>query len=410
MLRIFDLALNDLSQLFRDKKILIFFLAMPIAFTFFMGFALRSTAELPDPRLPLGWVNNDAGGLVSQNLYDILSTSESVRLVELGTSEIDKQINSGAVAGALVVPEGYSLAALSGQPAQLTLVTDPVSNTGQSLQQILRTPVTQLLSSLEIARLGAELIDAQHPFASQADRQAEIEATFQAALQAWMDASARGSLLVVEEGAAEQPEAPMGGNSYNQSSPGIVVQFSIFQMFATAMLLIEERKNRCLQRLFTTNMRPSHLIGGHWLAMFSMVFLQTAILIIFGQLVLKVNYLASPLGSLLVAVGLCVWVASMGLLVGVIAKSEEQAILISMVAMIVFAALGGAMVPLDVGSQLFYTIGHLTPGAWAMDGFQNILLRGLGLSSIIQPVLILFGYALAFFILAVWLFLRRTAP
>jgi ABC-2 type transport system permease protein len=174
------------------------------------------------------------------------------------------------------------------------------------------------------------------------------------------------------------------------------------------MLLIQERKTRCLQRLITTNMRSSHLIGGHWLAMFVMVFLQTAILIVFGQLVLKVNYLASPLGTLLVAIGLCTWVASMGLLVGVIAKSEEQAILISMVAMILFASLAGAMVPLDVGSRLFYTVGHLTPGAWAMDGFQNILVRGLGLSSTIQPTLILLGYALLFFILAVWRFRQHT--
>jgi ABC-2 type transport system permease protein len=408
MIRILNLALNDLSQLFRDKKILLFFVAMPVAFTFFMGFALKSTAELPDPRLPLGWVNHDPEGLVSQKLYELLSTSQSVRLVELKASEVDKQVSSGEVAGALIVPEGYSQAALSARPAQLTLVTDPFSNTGQSLQQILRTPVTQLLSSLEIAHISAEMIGAERPFASEADRQVEIDNTFQGALQAWTEASASGSLLVVEKGSFDQPKAPMGGNSYNQSSPGIVVQFSIFQMFAAAMLLIQERKTGCLQRLISTNLRPTQLIGGHWLAMFVMVFLQTALLIIVGQLFLKVNYFASPLSTLLVAVGLCTWVASMGLLVGVIAKSEEQAILISMVAMILFASLGGAMVPLDVGSKLFYTVGHLTPGAWAMDGFQNILIRGLGFSSAIQPVLILLGYALLFFVLAVWRFLRRT--
>jgi ABC-type Na+ efflux pump permease subunit len=111
-------------------------------------------------------------------------------------------------------------------------------------------------------------------FASDAARQAEIEATFQAAVQAWTQASQDNALLVVEKAVTETLDAPLGGNAYNQSSPGILLQFSIFQIFATASILIQERKNRCLQRLITTNMRLSHLIAGHWLAMFIMVFLQ----------------------------------------------------------------------------------------------------------------------------------------
>jgi len=407
-MRILDLALNDLSQLFRDIKILIFFVAMPIAFTFFMGFALRGTAEPQDPRLALGWANQDPEGLISQQLYEMLSDSQVIRLVKLDASETDKQVRSGDVAGVLIVPEKYSANALAGQPAQLTLVADPLTTTGQSLQQVLRTPITQLLSSLKIAQIDAELIATQEPFASDAERQAEIEATFQTALQAWTEASASGSLLVVEKAVTEVPDAPLGGNAYNQTSPGILVQFVIFQMFTSALILIQERKTRCLQRLITTNMRPSHLIAGHWLAMFAMAFLQTAILVIFGQLMLKVNYLGSPLGTLLVAIGLCMWVASMGLLIGVVSKGEEQAILFSLVAMFVFTSLGGAWFPLEGAGKLFYTVGHLTPAAWAMDGFQNILVRGLGLSSTIQPTLILLGYAFVFFVLAVWRFRRRT--
>jgi ABC-2 type transport system permease protein len=101
------------------------------------------------------------------------------------------------------------------------------------------------------------------------------------------------------------------------------------------------------------------------------------------------------------------WVASMGLLIAVISKGEEQAILFSLIAMFLFTALGGAWFPLDVGSKIFYTVGHLTPSAWAMDGYQNILVRGLGLSSTIQPALILLGYAVLFFVLAVWRFRLR---
>jgi hypothetical protein len=38
--------------------------------------------------------------------------------------------------------------------------------------------------------------------------------------------------------------------------------------------------------------------------------------------------------------------------------------------------------------------------AWAMDGLQNILIRGLGLQSVGLPALVLLAYALNLFTLA----------
>ena len=47
-MRILDLALKDLSQIFRDKRSLLFLIVMPIGFTFFMGFAYRSADKNTD--------------------------------------------------------------------------------------------------------------------------------------------------------------------------------------------------------------------------------------------------------------------------------------------------------------------------------------------------------------------------
>jgi ABC-2 type transport system permease protein len=79
-------------------------------------------------------------------------------------------------------------------------------------------------------------------------------------------------------------------------------------------------------------------------------------------------------------------------------------ILFSMLAMFIFSALGGTWFPLEVSGGAFAAIGKLMPSAWAMTGLQNILIRGLGLSSIWIPAGILTVYALGFFGLAVWRF------
>jgi ABC-2 type transport system permease protein len=72
--------------------------------------------------------------------------------------------------------------------------------------------------------------------------------------------------------------------------------------------------------------------------------------------------------------------------------------------MFAFSALGGAWFPLEITGKTFSTIGHLTPLAWAIDGFQNILVRSLGLGSVVLPVGVLMVYGAICFGLAVWRF------
>jgi ABC-2 type transport system permease protein len=209
-----------------------------------------------------------------------------------------------------------------------------------------------------------------------------------------------------ELAAGNEEEDWTGGNPYNQASPGILVQFAIFGLVTSAQILVQERKSRTLQRLITTAMKPWEIVAGHMLAMFTVVFLQTVMLVLFGQWVLKVDYLREPLAVLSVAVTLGLWVASMGLLIGVLAKAEDQVILFSMIAMFLFSALGGTWFPLEAAGGAFAAIGKLMPSAWAMNGLQNILIRGLGFESVGLPAAILLAYAGLFFLLAVWRFRR----
>jgi len=401
-MRIFDLALKDLSQIFRDKKSLLFLVAMPIVFTVFMGFAYQTGSdENVDHRIPLAVVNPEPDGVLNKALFARLETSDSVRAVGMNETEAMDALRKGDMAGVLLIPVGFSEKASTGETAQLTLISDPVSAQGQSLYQILRTPVTQLMSALEISQASVDLVSAK-------DATAEQSAAFELAWSKW-NTSSQIPLVKIEQAIAAPSSDWTGGNPYNQSSPGILVMFAIFGLVTSAQILVQERKSRTLQRLITTAMQPWQIVAGHMLAMFAITFLQTAMLVIFGQLVLKVDYLREPLGILLLAVTLGLWVASLGLLIGVVAKEEQQVILFSMVAMFLFSALGGAWFPLETSGGAFAAIGKILPSAWAMNGFQNILIRGLGLGSVWTAVGVLSAYALLFFVLAVWRFGKMEA-
>jgi ABC-2 type transport system permease protein len=182
------------------------------------------------------------------------------------------------------------------------------------------------------------------------------------------------------------------------------VQFAIFGLVTSGQILVQERKSRTLQRMMATSLHPWQIVAGHTLAMFVIVFVQTILLVIFGQLALGVNYGCGALGILLVSVALGLWIAAMGLLIGVLAKEDSQVILYSLLAMFIFSALGGTWFPLETTSGAFAVIGKAMPSAWAMRGYQDILIRGLDSASVWLPAIILAMYAAGFFMAAVWRF------
>jgi ABC-2 type transport system permease protein len=60
--------------------------------------------------------------------------------------------------------------------------------------------------------------------------------------------------------------------------------------------------------------------------------------------------------------------------------------------------------PAFQAGEAFAAVGHVMPTAWAMDGLQNVVVRGLGLESVLVPAGLMLAYTAAFFGLAVWRF------
>lgn len=401
-MRIIDIMLKDLKQMLQERRSLLFLVAMPIVFTVFMGIASRPS-ENPDPRLAIGWINQDNGGAISSTLHEFLASSGSLRLVELDPNQIadaNQMVSSGELAAALVVPAGFSRATLEGRPTQISMVVDMASGAGQSALQLVRVPVTRLMSAVEIASLESKMFQNEL-----ARGQFKVETAFQQTAGMWEEASSNGPGIAVLK-AQGQPSISLNlsENPYNQSSPGIMVMFAIFSLVTSATILVQERKSRTLERMLTTSTSRAGIIGGHLLAMFSLVLLQEIMLVIFGQIFLKVNYLREPVGTLIMMLALGLWSASVGLLIGVLAKGEDQVTLYSLIGMFLLSALGGTWFPLETAGKVFATVGKLTPTAWAMIGFQNILIRGLDTASVLMPSAILLAFAVGFYLVALWRF------
>jgi ABC-2 type transport system permease protein len=402
IMRILTLALKDLQQIFRDRKSALFLVLMPIAFTAFMGFAMSQPAQA-DPRLPVGVINQDGAGPLGAQFQALLAADPGLRLVAITADQAGaapQRVTKGELAALVTIPMGYSDQTLRGETLKLVLVVKPGQSNGQSALASIQTVATRVLGVATVARLSVEAVDAARPFATAADRQAALAAAVAQAGQAWL----QPPFEVAAEKAAPAASSQTPALGYNQASPGMMVQFAVFGLITAGSVLVAERKARTLQRLLTTSMSRAGIIAGHLLAMFVLVLLQVGLLILVGQVGFGVNYVREPLAILLITAGLALWAAALGLFISVVARGEDQVVLFSLIAMFLFAGMGGAWFPLEFTGPTFSAIGHLLPSAWAMDGYQNILVRGLGLSSAWLPAGVLAAYAAAFFALAVWRF------
>ena len=72
----------------------------------------------------------------------------------------------------------------------------------------------------------------------------------------------------------------------------------------------------------------------------------------------------SLLAMLLLLAATSIMVAALGLLIGALAKSEEQVIVFSLIPMFILSGFGGAWVPLEVMPEAFGQFARLTPLAW----------------------------------------------
>jgi len=391
MIRIFDIAIKDLLQLTRDFKTFMFLLLMPVLFTFLFGYAFGGfSGGDSDSRLPVGYLDQDDTWL-SEALHDELAASDVIRLDEKPDRtypDLDLLVSEGDLAAVIIVPDRYGATFLKGKNARLIVIADTSTTAWTTIEAEIMATLSRLDSAVRTATV-LEQIDAERmPFAY----------AFEQSLDAWEDPP-----IAVKETTSSAVEVTDDNReALAHTAPGMMLQFAIAGLLTSAQVIVTERKSRTLQRLLTTAARRLDILLGHYLAIFALIFTQFLVLMSFGQFILGINYLRLPTATLLVAFCAALCISALGLLIGVLARSEEQAVTFSLIPMFVLSGLGGAWVPLEVTGETFATIGHISPVAWAMDGFKNISIRGLGFDSVLLPAAALAGYALVFFVLSVW--------
>jgi len=387
MSRIWTLAGKDLLLTRRDRMVALFTVIMPLAFTVFFGLLFGGNTS---SRFPLAIVDQDRSGSAHGELVRLLHSSKVVTLRTMTAGKAESAVRDATVAAAVLIPNGFSRALASGQPAQLTLVSESASTGGTSAIQAVKAAAGRVADERLAARVALQASVALQS-AARAAALAEVQRQF---------ASPVLSVTVRDSGSASG-QVPTG---FVLSSPGMLVNFMLFSVLTAGIALIVERRSGTLRRLRTTQARGSELLAGKVLGMVVLTLLQQVVLLGVAQLAFGVNYLRGPAALVIVMVSLSLLASCLGLMLATLFKGEQALVATTVMLSMLLAATGGAWFPLEVTGAGFSAVGHVLPVAWILDAFRGIVLRGYGIVNVLPAVGIALGYAAVFFGVATWRF------
>jgi ABC-2 type transport system permease protein len=395
MRKIIAIAWKDTLVAFKEPAQWVFFLYLPLLFTFLLGggFDRTATRQREDDRIPLLVVN--AGHTpVAQRLLDTLAQSVAVRVALLPQAEADSAFTARQAPALLMLPADLDEAALASGNARLMLTLRPNDLNAPVAEQAVAAAAAAISQPYRIAQTITEEADRLQPFASDAARRAFFDAALDEAQRLAAHMPAR---LAVTRPAT----APFVYDQGINASAGQLITWVFIPLLGICAVFAYERRNGTLRRLVTTPASQAQILAGAIVGQVGTALVQVALMVGFGIFVMQLPWGREPLAMALLLFAFVLAGAALGTLLGTFIKSEGQANGLSIMLGMLMALLGGCWYPLEIFPDAVRAAAHVLPTTWAMEGMLDLLGRGLGIEAILPNVAVLLGFAAVFFVAGV---------
>lgn len=209
-------------------------------------------------------------------------------------------------------------------------------------------------------------------------------------------ASAAGKVSITESQAGSD-EAAIEPSASEQYIPGFTVAFLFFIASTIAQYMFMERERGTLRRLLTSPVRRYSVLLGKLLPNILIGFVQVVVIFAVGKLFFGMN-LGNPLALFLVTCAAVAAANGFGLMITALSKTQAQATGMATLLVFTLATVAGCYVPLSLMPGFMQNIALATPQGWAMSAYQNIIIKGADVAAVSENILVLVGFAAAFFV------------
>ncbi len=404
MKKLLYIALNELLLLLKDKMAVVWMIILPLALTTIMGLAFGGIGGGSEPVvIDLPVVDQDRGEMAAAVL-DILAQTQGTYLhleTEYDEEAARQLVTDGKRAGALIIPAGFTADVTSGNPTALELLVAPGGQTAPLLEGMVHG-VTSGFSSVQ-TMVDVAISEVQRATGSYDLDYEGITARVVATAQERLE-NPPVSTRVTVVGSAEEEF-----NIFDQVVPGYAVMFAMFGVLGGAGAILEEKERGTFKRLLIAPVTRYALLGGKLLAQFIVGVAQIVLMFAFGALVFHVSLGGSILGLVLVTLATCWATTALGMLLVAIIKSRRQVHPITTLIVLGTSAIGGSWFPLFLMPKWVQQAARVTLVAWAMEGYNRLMLFDGGLNDVWLDIGVLLLYGAVCFGIGLRLFRFKEA-
>jgi ABC-2 type transport system permease protein len=387
MSKLFAIIKKDTILRFTSPMEWLFFLVLPIVFIYIIS---GGTTQNSDPRLQLTVVDQ-ANSVLSAALVEELAKSTAVRPVLSNYDQAINEFEQLKVSAVLIIPTEFNDLSLNSGKASLELRKQPNSLDGLAVEQAVHLAINRVTSLAEVARVSTEHAGKYQPFASEVEKQAFYQQAFAQAQTLLAEAPERLTTI------AGTTEDPIQYDPKANSTAGQIITWVFIPLIGLSAMFAFERANGTLRRLLVTPTSKAAYLGATILGQVLTALVQMTLLVVFGSVVMKMNWGQSPAALVMVMVASALSAAALGTMLGTLVRSESQANGLSTMIGMLLAMMGGCWYPIELFPAGIRNAAQALPTYWAMQGFLDIAVRGQGPTGVAQECAVLLGFALVFF-------------
>jgi len=366
-----------------------------------------------DYKIPVLLVDND-NGEVSATIIEILAETNSFDISHSDAEEKAKEaVFSGKEQLAIVIPknlsvslqkkvdqnvsgilakfglEENSLAVSESIPQkEIRLYFDPASQ--MSLRSSVKNGIDKIISTIEVR----SIYKAFQSELGEEDVFGDEESIFDTE-----------SFISFQEILPTKNNKEIIPNSAQHNVPAWALFAIFFIIVPLSINLVKEKNQGTFVRLQTNPVSYATVLGGKSIVYLGVCLIQFSLMLLVGL------YLFPLLGlpkidvsgklPMLYTVALFSGLAAigLGLLLGTIARTQEQSAPFGAILVVIMAAIGGVWVPVFVMPELMQLLSKISPMNWGLEAFYDVFLRNVDFVKILPKISLL----LLFFILTLFI-------
>ncbi len=421
MLKLWASTYKELILLVRDVGALAILFLMPLLLVITITLVQNETFKtLKESKIPILVVDNDKGEVSHEILKNLKNSSYLEVQLQASETQVKQLVRTGKYQLGIVIPinlshdlnlkvaenvevilekfgeqeESIPLVKSKLKSREIRLYFDPA--TQFAFRSSIKSGIDQMVSKIE----------------SQTIYQAFQEELTDDPTEEIFDTE---PFLVFKEIVPTNGKEAIIPNSTQHNIPAWTLFAIFFIILPLSINMVKEKNQGTFVRLRTQPVGYATFLGGKTVVFLGMALVQFALMLLVGVYLFPLIGLpkldVSGKLPLLFLVALFAGLAAvgLGLLLGTVAKTQEQSAPFGATFVVILAALGGVWVPVFAMPRFMQVLSNISPMNWGLNAFYDVFLRNVGIKELLPEIALLFLFFVVTTVLSIIYNERKNA-